>query len=941
MKRRLITFAIVVPVALSLCAATGWAQSADSTIVAWGWNSYGQCDVPSPNRGFVAITAGYHSMGLRSNGSITAWGQNSSGQCDVPLPNEGFVAIAGDAWHSLGLRSDGSITAWGDNAVGQCNVPPPNEGFTSIAVGAYHSLGLKLNGTIVAWGWNAHGQCAVPLPNDGFIAVEAGDVHSIGLRSGGAIAAWGENNYGQCDVPVPNAGFIAVAAGSYHSLGLKSDGTVVAWGDDRAGRCNIPSPNEGFVAIAAGGWYSLALKFDGSIVAWGQNTAGQCDVPSPNSGFVAIAAGAAHSLGLRMTAECTVDMAIGCPDDQYISAYSHIESMSLVGFHITNVAPIPLSFDYSVVGEGPLTLGDKGDPSALVGTTPTLFPGQTYYPPEAELIVPTIRETPPTRRFSQTVIYDPVGERMLLFGGGYMGEGQQFLNDLWELSLSGFLEWAPLPAFGVPPGARLGHTAVYDPVDHRMIVFGGFDEHSTTNDVWALSLEGEPEWTQLAPVGAAPAPRAYHNAVYDPVGERMLVFGGYGGSGNDVWSLSLGSSPQWTQLAPSGTPPSARQSASAIYDPAAHRMIVFGGVGDGGWPSSIKDDLFALSLDPIPQWTQLIPGGTTPAGRTNHTAIYDPVRSQMVILAGTFGRGHDYDDVWALPLTEGAQWMELAPPGDSPGARYSHSAMYDPVGDRMLTFGGFRCNDLLTPKCLCNDLHALSLGVNPRWTGFAPPEYAKEYVRYSVAITGTATCEELGTTVVTIEPPVPVLIAGFRAIPSGNAVDLSWDIVSDEEVSGFEIYRNVGDTDIGEDLTPGGVISPRARTYRDGNVSHGTTYQYTLVVTMPDGSGVRSQTIPVTVQASAFALGRSRPNPFNPSTRITFMLDENAPASLSVFDVSGRLVITLVNGYRKAGTYTVEWDGRDGDGNGVASGVYFFKLTAGSRVLTRKAVLLK
>ena len=62
---------------------------------------------------------------------------NYTGQCNVPAPNSGFVAVAAGYSHSLGLKADGSIVAWGDNANGQCNVPAPNSGFVAVAARGY------------------------------------------------------------------------------------------------------------------------------------------------------------------------------------------------------------------------------------------------------------------------------------------------------------------------------------------------------------------------------------------------------------------------------------------------------------------------------------------------------------------------------------------------------------------------------------------------------------------------------------------------------------------------------------------------------------------------------------------------------------------------------------------------------------------------------------
>ena len=272
----------------------------DGSIAAWGANWYDQCNVPSPNTDFTAAAAGYYySLGLKQDGSISAWGDNGSGQCNIPSSNTGFIAVAAGAENSLGQKQDGSIVAWGPNNYDQCNVPSPNAGFIDIATYEFHSLGLKSDGSVVAWGANWYGQCNVPEPNIDFIALAAGEVHSLGLKQDSSIVAWGNNNYGQCNVPAPNTDFIAVAAGGSHSLGLKQSGSIMAWGRNDDGQCNVPSPNAGFIAVAGGAYHSLGLKLNGSIVAWGSNDYGQCNVPLPNTDFILIEAGAFHSLGLK------------------------------------------------------------------------------------------------------------------------------------------------------------------------------------------------------------------------------------------------------------------------------------------------------------------------------------------------------------------------------------------------------------------------------------------------------------------------------------------------------------------------------------------------------------------------------------------------------------------------------------------------------------------
>ena len=91
----------------------------------------------------------------------------------------------------------------------------------------------------------------------------------------------------------------------------------------------------------------------------------------------------------------------------------------------------------------------------------------------------------------------------------------------------------------------------------------------------------------------------------------------------------------------------------------------------------------------------------------------------------------------------------------------------------------------------------------------------------------------------------------------------------------------------------------------------------------------------------AFELGANYPNPFNPTTRIQFKLPEAAQVEMTVFDVTGREVATLVREAMEAGTFEVEWDGRDNAGRTLPSGMYLYRLNAGAFSDSRTMVLLK
>ena len=112
------------------------------------------------------------------------------------------------------------------------------------------------------------------------------------------------------------------------------------------------------------------------------------------------------------------------------------------------------------------------------------------------------------------------------------------------------------------------------------------------------------------------------------------------------------------------------------------------------------------------------------------------------------------------------------------------------------------------------------------------------------------------------------------------------------------------------------------------------------------GQFVLALTAAGSAQPMRFSLGQSYPNPFNPSTIIPYELTEAARVRLDVFNLLGQRVTTLVDDEQVAGSYTARWDARDASGQGVASGVYLYRLTAASTssadkvMATRRMVLV-
>ena len=272
------------------------------SLLAWGANWDGQCDIPAEARSGVSAFAGGQGFTLAlKNGKVLAWGDNFDSQCQVPTEAQASVTAISAGWdHALALKN-GRVLAWGDNGAGACNVPvEAQSGVTAISGGGWHSVALK-NGKVLAWGFNLSGQCNVPSEaQSGVTAIAAGVRHTVALKNG-RVLAWGFNGSGECNVPTEaQSGVTAIAAGWDYTIALKG-GKVLAWGYNATGGCNVPADAQsGVTAIAAGDETTVALK-NGRVLAWGDNTSDQCNVPvEAQSDVITIEAGAAHVLAMRM-----------------------------------------------------------------------------------------------------------------------------------------------------------------------------------------------------------------------------------------------------------------------------------------------------------------------------------------------------------------------------------------------------------------------------------------------------------------------------------------------------------------------------------------------------------------------------------------------------------------------------------------------------------------
>jgi hypothetical protein len=245
-------------------------------------------------------------------------------------------------------------------------------------------------------------------------------------------------------------------------------------------------------------------------------------------------------------------------------------------------------------------------------------------------------------------------------------------------------------------------------------------------------------------------------------------------------------------------------------------------------------------------------------------------------------------------------------------------------------------------------LYAYSKGVA---TDFDSTAVCDDYHYFQVIAHTSAPYEfyasdpDSGYSVDNLPPCAPQALSGEQ-YQSPEGIELSWRLNIDSDFSHYHVYRG-GDAGFTPD--PGNRIgAPPDTTLFDGDWGWDNQYWYKVAAVDIHGNesafavlgpdlvtGADDRTPAMTY------LAQNHPNPFNPATTIRFGLGEPAWVTLRIYDASGRPVRTLIDRGHGAGEHEILWDGNDDAGSRVTSGVYFCKLVAGEKTITRKMLLLK
>ncbi|MBN1632762.1 MAG: T9SS type A sorting domain-containing protein [Ignavibacteria bacterium] len=190
---------------------------------------------------------------------------------------------------------------------------------------------------------------------------------------------------------------------------------------------------------------------------------------------------------------------------------------------------------------------------------------------------------------------------------------------------------------------------------------------------------------------------------------------------------------------------------------------------------------------------------------------------------------------------------------------------------------------------------------------------------------------------------MPISLLGFSSSVNGRDVKLNWITENEENNTGFEVQKAESRSqetewkNIGFIQGKGNSNEPVSYCFEDRNLSSGK-YKYRLKQIDYNGNYeyFELENEVIIGVPKKFELAQNYPNPFNPVTNINFDLPESGLVSLKIFDLLGREVAIVVNEFKEAGYYTVQYNAE-----GLSSGIYFYRLEAYGNSIVRKLAVMK
>ncbi len=525
-----------------------------------------------------------------------------------------------------------------------------------------------------------------------------------------------------------------------------------------------------------------------------------------------------------------------------------------------------------------------------------------------------------------------------------------------KLSAIGYIQW---PSDGVAictgqTGLSLGGI-VSDGAGGAIITW--HDRRNFYNDIFAqrMAANGTVMWTANGvPVCTADMHQQTTAIASDGAGGAIVAWQDRRSGTYDIYAQRLNASgtPQWTSdgivICDSGQ---IQISPQVVEDGSGGAVIAWSDMRN-----TMDFDIFAQKVNASGalQWG---------SGTAVSAWLYDQAECRLVhigsgvtIVTWLDGRSGTSDDIYAQKLNAAGvvQWTGngvtvCSAAGDPDNARITGNGS----GGAFISWGDERAGTAAI------DIFAQNIGSDgvPLWTadgmlicGASGNQYAGVicadgsngmFVAWTDGRSGTDKVYNHRVDA-TGNIPTATLLYNYTAETSGTDIRIDWILSEIDGGVEFLIFRANGPSMEFEEIPAMDLIEDGLSfTFVDRSCEPGITYYYRIVYSDGTESRILFETGPITTPAMALVLHQNLPNPFNPRTVIGYYLPETCRVRLEVFNVTGRRVNLLVDKTQAKGNYSVDWDGRETQGTASASGVYFYRLTAGKTTLSRKMILLR
>lgn len=183
--------------------------------------------------GVVDIAVGrYHSAALKSDGTVVAWGDNRSGQCDVPANLPSLIEITAGGKHTFVLTEKGKTISWGYLEDDWVNYMPPDiiKPLIDIDTGYGYIIGIQNDNSFVGWGRAEFGEIHILDEIKGVVSISTGIGLSLALKKDGTVTVIGGGLFKLTEYAEVLTDINYVAAGTSIAAAIRNDGKLIIWG---------------------------------------------------------------------------------------------------------------------------------------------------------------------------------------------------------------------------------------------------------------------------------------------------------------------------------------------------------------------------------------------------------------------------------------------------------------------------------------------------------------------------------------------------------------------------------------------------------------------------------------------------------------------------------------------------------------------------------------